>query len=359
MFGIQHIELTQFRNYRISVFDFHERIVAICGSNGIGKTNLLDAIHYLSFTKSYFNKPDSISSSSENSGFRINGRFTFNDNSKEVTLVFRENGKKELYVDQTNIHKFSDHIGEIPLVFIAPDDTKLLTGGSEERRNFLDTLLSQMDHDYLIHLIKYNKILLERNKFLKQLNDNLTDSHLLDVYNEQLVLHGTVILEKRLQFSDKIYSKILEIFHYLSDKNEEPTIAYESSTKPTTYLSELNNALQKDIILQRTTIGIHKDDINIQMNGFPFKQTASQGQKKSMLFAFKLASYEMLQSHKGFEPILMMDDIFEKLDQFRLTRLLKWVCIQHKGQVFMTDTHLDRLETLMKDISLPFQTIQL
>ena len=359
MFGIQHIELTQFRNYGISSYDFQERIIAICGSNGVGKTNLLDAIHYLSFTKSYFNKPDAISPSTENSGFRISGRFSFDNISKHVTIVFRENGKKELLVDQSNINKFSEHIGEIPLIFIAPDDTKLITGGSEERRNFIDTLLSQWDHEYLVHLISYNKTLLERNKFLKQLQDAPLNTQLLNVYNEQLVYHGTKILNKRLLFSEELHPKILDIYHFLSDKDEKPTITYEASTNPSSYFSDINKSLQKDILLQRTTVGIHKDDIDIQMDGLPFKQTASQGQKKSMLFACKLASFEMLQKHKGYEPILLMDDIFEKLDQFRLKRLLEWVCIQHQGQVFMTDTHADRLQTLMRDISLPFQTIQL
>jgi DNA replication and repair protein RecF len=333
--------------------------VAICGSNGIGKTNLLDAIHYLSFTKSYFNKPDAISSSSMNNGFRISGSFLLNEVSKEVAVVFRENGKKELQVDQSNINKFSEHIGEFPLVFIAPDDTKLLTGGSEERRNYLDTLLSQWDHEYLTHLIRYNKTLLERNKFLKQLQDGQLNTDLLDVYNQQLVLHGTEILNKRLHFTEELYPMILEIFHHLSDKDENPIITYEASTTSTTYLSDIIQSLQKDIVLQRTTIGIHKDDLDIQMDGLPFKQTASQGQKKSMLFACKLAAFKMLEKHKGYEPILLMDDIFEKLDQYRLNRLLEWVCTLHKGQVFMTDTHADRLEKLMKDISLPFQTIHL
>ena len=359
MFGIQNIELTQFRNYSKSSFQFHERIVAICGSNGIGKTNLLDAIHYLSFTKSYFNKPDAISPSFSDNGFRISGKFLLEEVSKDVSIVFRENGKKELQVDQSNINKFSEHIGAFPLVFIAPDDTKLITGGSEERRNYLDTLLSQWDHEYLTHLIRYNKTLLDRNKFLKQLQDSQLNLDLLDVYNQQLVIHGTEILNKRLLFIEELYPLILDIFHFLSDKDEKPIIAYEASTNSSSYLSDITKSLQKDIALQRTTIGIHKDDFDIQMNGLPFKQTASQGQKKSMLFACKLAAFKMLQKHKGYEPILLMDDIFEKLDQFRLNRLLDWVCKIHKGQVFMTDTHADRLEKLMKDISLPFQTIHL
>lgn len=359
LFGIHHIDLIQFRNYHSLSLDFKERIVAFCGNNGLGKTNLLDAIYYMGFTKSYFNKPDALSSEIPDGGFRINGIFGTDEKRTEVSVLLRENGKKELLVDQSPVQKFSDHIGKIPLVFIAPDDTKMITGPSEERRSFIDTLIAQYDHDYLFHLIKYNKTLLERNRFLKQIPFQHIDQHLLDSYDELLFQHGVPILKKRLDFCQSFFPKILSIFRFLSDERESPTVSYQSSTSISTYLEDLKNNLQKDLSLQRTGIGIHKDDIDIEMNGFPFKQTASQGQKKSMLFACKLASFEMLHQQKGFEPILLLDDIFEKLDQQRLKKLMEWVCVKHKGQVFMTDTHADRLNQLLDDISLPFQTINL
>ncbi len=359
LFGIHHIDLIQFRNYHTLSLDFKERIVAFCGSNGVGKTNLLDAIYYLGFTKSYFNKPDALSPEIPNGGFRINGSFGMDEQQTEVSILLRENGKKELLVDLSPVQKFSDHIGKIPLVFIAPDDTKMITGPSEERRAFIDALIAQYDHDYLVHLIKYNKTLLERNRFLKQMPYQQIDQHLLDSYDELLYQHGVPILKKRLDFSQLFFPKILHIFGFLSDERESPTVSYQSSTSISTYLIDIKNSLQKDFALQRTSIGIHKDDIDIEMNKLPFKQTASQGQKKSMLFALKLASFEMLHQQKGFEPILLLDDIFEKLDQQRLKKLMEWVCVQHQGQVFMTDTHADRLQQLLDDISLPFQTINL
>jgi DNA replication and repair protein RecF len=359
LFGIHHIELIQFRNYSSLALDFKERIVACCGNNGTGKTNLLDAIYYMGFTKSYFNKPDAVSSEHPQSGFRINGRFSFNENPMDVSILLRENGKKELLVDQSPVQKFSDHFGKVPMVFIAPDDTKLITGSSEERRSFIDTLIAQYDHDYLMHLIKYNKALLERNKFLKQIQFQYFDQQLLDTYDELLQQHGVPILQKRLDFCQSFFPKILQIFAFLSDEKETPSISYQSSTTISSYLDDIKRVAQKDIALQRTTIGIHRDDIEMEMNGLPFKQTASQGQKKSMLFACKLASFEVLHDQKGFEPILLLDDIFEKLDQHRLKRLMEWVCIHHKGQVFMTDTHVDRMKQLLNDISLPFQTINL
>lgn len=359
LFSIHHIDLIQFRNYHSISLDFKERIVAFCGNNGAGKTNLLDAIYYMGFTKSYFNKPDVISSEIPGGGFRISGSFGLDQKHTEVSVLLRENGKKELLVDQSPVQKFSDHIGKIPLVFIAPDDTKLITGSSEERRAFIDALIAQYDHDYLIHLIKYNKTLLERNRLLKQMPYQNLDQQLLDTYDELLFQHGVPILQKRLDFFESFFPSILQIFAFLSDEKEAPKVSYQSSTNVQSYLNDIKNSFQKDLILQRTSIGIHKDDMDIEMNGLPFKQTASQGQKKSMLFACKLASFEMLHQQKGFEPILLLDDIFEKLDQQRLKKLMEWVCVQHKGQVFMTDTHADRLQQLLSDISLPFQTIKL
>ena len=359
LFRIHHIDLTQFRNYSSSSFDFTERIITICGSNGIGKTNLLDAIYYLSFTKSYFSKTDAISIEKGETGFRIAGVFTHNNTSKEVSVVLRENGKKELSVDHEPIGRFSDHIGSIPILFVAPDDIKLITGTSEERRNFLDTLISQWDHDYLINLIKYNKTMQERNRFLKSISSPSYDIELLDSFDEQLCRYGSFIVEKRISFTHEIFPMIENVFSFLSDQQENPQLTYIQSTKVDSYLEQLKNSREKDIILQRTSIGVHKDDIEIEMNELPFKQIASQGQKKSMLFAMKLAAFELLKKHKGFDPVLLLDDIFEKLDEYRLKKLLEWVCVQHNGQVFMTDTHPERMNKLIEDISLPFQSVKL
>jgi len=359
LFRIHHIDLTQFRNYSSKSFDFTERIITICGSNGIGKTNLLDAIYYLSFTKSYFSKTDALSIEKGEAGFRISGCFSHDEISKEVTVVLRENGKKELTVDQELVSRFSDHIGSIPILFVAPDDIKLITGNSEERRNFLDTLISQWDHEYLINLIKYKKTLQERNRFLKSLSSATYDIQLLDTFDEQLCRYGTFILEKRISFVKEIFPMIEKVFSFLSDQQENPRLKYVQSTEVVSYLQQLKYNREKDILLQRTSVGVHKDDLDIEMNEMPFKQIASQGQKKSMLFALKLAAFELLKKHKGFDPVLLLDDIFEKLDDYRLKKLLEWVCIQHNGQVFMTDTHPERMNKLIEDISLPFQSVKL
>lgn len=359
MFKINHINLTQFRNTHSAAFSFENRITAICGLNGTGKTNLLDAVYYLCFTKSYFNKTDSGAVEKGSSGFSLHGSFTVSDNSIPVSLILRENGKKELSVDQEPISPFSSHIGKFPVVFIAPDDIILITGGSEERRKFIDTLLCQLDHDYMLQLIRYNKFLQDRNRYLKNVAGNFADPILLDSFDEQLVQSGIFLLNKRIAFLEGFIQSVIDSFGFISADKEKPELVYMPSTTVDVYARNMHYARQKDIILQRTSVGIHRDDIEILMNEMPFKQAASQGQKKSLLFAMKLAAFNALKLHFGYEPILLLDDIFEKLDQERLRRLLDWVCISNKGQVILTDTHHERVNDALTYISLPFQLINL
>ena len=359
MFKINHINLTQFRNAHSAAFSFENRITAICGLNGTGKTNLLDAIYYLCFTKSYFNKTDAGTVEKGSSGFGLHGSFTHSGDSLAVSLILRENGKKELSVDQEPITPFSSHIGKFPVVFIAPDDVILITGGSEERRKFIDTLLCQLDHDYLLQLIRYNKFLQDRNKYLKNVAGSIVDPILLDSFDEQLVQSGIFLLKKRMAFLEGFIQSVVDSFAFISTDKEKPGLIYMPSTSVVEYHSAMQKARQKDILLQRTSVGVHRDDIDIVMNEMPFKQAASQGQKKSLLFAMKLAAFNALKLHFGFEPILLLDDIFEKLDQERLKRLLDWVCIRNNGQVILTDTHHERVKDALTDISLPFQLINL
>ncbi len=359
MFKINHINLTQFRNAHSAAFSFENRITAICGLNGTGKTNLLDAVYYLCFTKSYFNKTDSSAVEKGSNGFGLHGSFSLSTNIIPVSIILRESGKKELLVDQEPITPFSSHIGKFPVVFIAPDDVILITGASEERRKFIDTLLCQLDQDYLLQLIRYNKFLQDRNKYLKNVAGSIVDTILLDSFDEQLVQSGIFLLKKRTAFLEGFIQSVVDSFAFISTAKEKPSLLYMPSTSVAEYQSAMQKARQKDILLQRTSVGVHRDDIDIVMNEMPFKQAASQGQKKSMLFALKLASFNVLKLHFGYEPILLLDDIFEKLDQERLSRLLDWVCIQNNGQVILTDTHHERVNDALSDISLPFQLINL
>ena len=358
--SIKHIQLTHFRNYHNSSFDFNERVVAICGLNGVGKTNLLDAVYFLCFSKSYFSKTDSFSVERGSEGFNVSGDFNRNGYTYPVSVILRENNKKELWREHEQISPFSKHIGQFPAVFIAPDDLILITGGSEERRKYIDTIISQLDQEYLIQLIRYNKCLQERNRYLKNnAGSGLIDNLVLDSLDAQLVISGKFILAKRVLFLSKLSNLVTKLFDYIANGQELPAIEYIPSTTNDHYEKDLVLARGKDIILQRTTIGIHRDDLKFHIHHAPFKESASQGQKKSLLFSLKLAEFILLKDHFGFEPILLLDDIFEKLDQERLQRLLKWVCEKNCGQVILSDTHHDRVESSLQDISVPFQIIQL
>jgi len=336
--------------------------VGICGSNGIGKTNLLDAIHYLCFTKSYFGKTDSQHVLNGAQGFRIAGKINAGGPRRETELVciLRETGKKEFLIDGEAYEKFARHIGKFPCVFIAPDDVQIITGTSEERRRFTDALLCQLDAQYLQHLINYNKILQQRNGYLKSLAaSKMADSQLLDVYDRQLTVHGNYVFEQRTLFLKQLVPLVKSFYEKIAGVNEEVNIVYESPLLTASLEVLLKQYRDKDLLLQRTTQGIHRDDLQFSLNDQTFKSIASQGQRKSLLFALKLAEFDILKENKGFAPFLLLDDVFEKLDRQRMHNLLDWVCVKNSGQVFITDTHKDRLETALNDLAQPFQVIEL
>ncbi|MBL0358764.1 MAG: DNA replication and repair protein RecF [Chitinophagaceae bacterium] len=354
--GLSKITITQFKNYDVATFNFSERVIGICGSNGRGKTNLLDAIYYLCFTKSYFTKTDAMNVQFSKDGFRLEGQFADN----KIVCIHRGTGKKEFYLNDVEYTKFSEHIGRFPAVMVAPDDVELITGGSEERRRYIDTVLSQVDTAYLQHLIIYNKVLQQRNSLLKRFADTgNTDWQLLEVVDGQLIQPGNYIYQKRKEFTAALLPLVQQFYNQIANNEELVTLQYESQLNENDFHTLLNQCRQKDFILQRSNGGIHKDDIGIQLNGQVFKSTASQGQRKSLLFSLKLAEFEMLKSNKGFAPLLLLDDVFEKLDDNRMQQLLHWVCKQNDGQVFITDTHKDRLEDAFTNLETSYQVIEL
>lgn len=360
MLQLIEISLTRFKNYLSRRFEFSERIVCICGNNGTGKTSLLDAVYYLCFTKSYFTRSDSYSIQQGQNGFRVEGNFLLNNKEEEAVCILRETGKKEFSVNALIYEKFSQHIGHYPCVIIAPDDALLITGGSEERRKFLDALLSQLDADYLKHLIICNKLLQQRNAFLRSLAENaVTDLSLLDVLDRQIAKPGIFIFEKRKVFLESFLPLVKKLYDEIASQPEELIFSYDSELLKASYPDLLKASRQKDCRAQRSTSGIHKDDIEIFLGNMPFRNIASQGQRKSLLFALKLAEMEILKREKGFSPLLLLDDVFEKLDENRMTNLLQKVCKENDGQVFITDTNRERLEQHLSYLSLPYQLIEL
>ncbi len=360
MVGIQQLSLVQFRNYIQKQFNFTDRIVGIVGPNGTGKTNVLDALYYLSFTKSYFSRPDAQNVHHAYQGLRIQGQYKINEEDIEVTCIIRENLKKEFYYDTEMYAKHSQHIGKIPCVMIAPDDVQIITGSSEERRRLVDSLLCQIHPEYLKYLIQYNKILVQRNSLLKLAAETGTiDALLLETLNEQLVHNGTPIFKFRSELMAELLPEVLSLYNHLAGQDDVIHIQYQSLLSNTPFEILLEQSLVKDKILQRTNVGIHKDDLVITIQGQPFKQEASQGQRKSLLFSLRLAEWKIIKKYKGFSPILLMDDIFEKLDEQRMIHLLDWVSNATDGQVFITDTHKERVADLLGKHLTSYQLIEI
>jgi DNA replication and repair protein RecF len=380
MFFLSNISLTQFKNYHFSTFDFSQKVIGICGLNGKGKTNLLDAAYYCCFTKSYFTKADGLNMQFGSDGFRIEAKtipvpyppagkgteLAEERKADEVVCIFRNggpqgpSGKKEVLLNGVAYTKLSEHIGKFPAVMVAPDDISLITDGSEERRRFMDTVLSQMDAGYLQKLVIYNKVLQQRNSLLKSFAEQgKTDWQLLEVLDEQLISPGEFIFSRRRTFAEALIPLVQKFYSRLADNNELITLQYDSRLFDSSFYDLLNNYRQKDFALQRSNAGIHKDDILFQLNGQVFKTTASQGQRKSLLFALKLAEFELLKENKGYAPLLLLDDVFEKLDDNRIHQLLQWVCNENNGQVLITDTHKERLQEAFEKLHTAYQIIEL
>lgn len=360
MLRINNISLVQFRNYPQTNFTFPNKVTGFCGPNGSGKTNLLDAIYYLCFTKSYFGKSDAQNTQFGSQGFRLEGQFDLTEQLYRTLCVVRETGKKEFGVNNEVYSRMAQHIGKFTCVMIAPDDVNIIMDGSEERRKFIDYTLSQLDAAYLQTLIDYNKILQQRNSLLKQAAETgRLDEPLLDIYSAQLVASGNQIYQKRTRFLETFIPRAIQLYNDIAGNIEKLSIRYISNLQSDSFDKILKQNRTRDLALQRTSQGVHRDDLEFNLNGEVFKSTASQGQRKSLLFAIKLAEFEILLEVKGFAPILLLDDVFEKLDEQRMQNLLARVCIANKGQVFISDTHPARLQQALQQLNVDHRVIEL
>jgi DNA replication and repair protein RecF len=354
---LKQISVLNFKNYTDSSVSFLPEVNAFTGANGAGKTNLLDAIHYLSLCKSYFNPIDSQHIKKGEEYFMVQGEFEREDRPDVISCSLKKNQKKQFKRNKKDYPRLADHIGQFPLVMISPNDTLIILEGSEERRKFVDNVISQTDNRYLDTLIAYNKILLQRNMLLKNIKEKgVFDIGLLEVLNMQLVEVGHIIYQKRKAFMETFTPSFQRHYQYLSDSAEEVTLQYDSQLHQADFMQLLEFSLEKDRILERTTNGIHKDDLLFTIHGeMPLKKFGSQGQQKSFLIALKLAQYTYLQEQNKFKPLLLLDDIFDKLDDKRTKKLMKMVSNDEFGQIFITDTDATRIRNIFDEIQQPIR----
>lgn len=358
---LKSIQLINYKNFTAKSFDFDEKINCLVGNNGVGKTNVLDAIYHLSQTKSYFNPITSQNIKHGEDFFVIDGNFT-NDDSHEEHIVcnYKKGQKKIIKRNGKAYERFSEHIGSIPLVIISPADRDLIVEGSETRRKFIDHVISQSDKAYLQNLISYHRVLSQRNALLKYFAKNRTfnvDS--LSVYDAQLVKYATPIYEKRRHFIQTLIPVFQKHYQSISNGNEHIDLLYKSQLEQTRLNELLVQNIEKDRILQFTSVGIHRDDLSFLIDAHPIKKFGSQGQQKSFLIALKLAQFDIVKKQAKRTPILLLDDIFDKLDDERVSKLISMVHKERFGQIFITDTHFERTEEVVKNIHQTYKIFNL
>lgn len=349
---LKSITLTNYKSFSAKTVDFDPKINCFIGPNGIGKSNVLDAIYHLSFGKSYFNPISSQNIKHGEDFFAIKGSYK-NESKEEVVIInFKKNDKKVIKRNNKKYEKFSDHIGFIPLVIISPSDRNLIAEGSDIRRKFIDSVISQSDKKYLENLINYNKILTQRNSLLKLIFKNKNfDKQTIQVYDSQLESIGEKIHMKRKMFLNDFIPVFKDKYKSISNNNEDVDIRYKTDLEFDKLSVLLQENIEKDMFLQYTSKGIHKDDLVFNINDYSVKKFGSQGQQKSLLIALKLAQFDFLKSQNKNNPILLLDDIFDKLDKNRVKQIINLVSADDFGQIFISDTDEERTIESIKEIN--------
>ncbi|HJG76792.1 DNA replication/repair protein RecF [Phocaeicola barnesiae] len=347
---LKRISILNYKNLEQAELSFSRKMNCIIGKNGMGKTNLLDAVYYLSFCKSATNPIDSQNIRHDQDFFVIQGFYeTDTQEPEEVYCGLKRKQKKQFKRNKKEYIRLSDHIGFIPLVLVSPADSLLIAGGSEERRRFMDVVISQFDREYLEALIRYNKALMQRNTLLK--SDIEPEEELMAVWEEMMATAGTVVYQKRKAFIDEFIPVFQSYYAFISQDREEVSLAYESHAAQGDLLQLIQESRQRDRIMGYSLKGVHKDDLVMQLGEFPIKREGSQGQNKTYLIALKLAQFEFLKrTGSQTTPLVLLDDIFDKLDASRVEQIVKLVAGDNFGQIFITDTNRDHLDKILKKI---------
>jgi len=369
---IQKITLANFKNHTQKSFDFSPQINCFIGNNGVGKTNILDALHYISVGKSFLGNSDfnNIKSRMTNDGsweyedfFVIEAEIKNDEKEDIIKILQPKNSKKIIKKNDKTYDRIADHIGYLPSVMISPYDSNLISDSGESRRKFLDAMISQTDSEYLFDLIQYQKTVQQRNALLKYFAKNRTfDKDSLEIYDEPITHFGTKIFEKRKDFVAKLNPVVQHFYEIISGGKEQVSVVYESHLMGNLDFAKSGNSkqifenllkenIERDRALTYTSKGIHKDDLLFEMNGNLIKKTGSQGQQKSFLIALKLAQINRIKELTGKSPVLLLDDIFDKLDDHRVSQLIELVNQENFGQIFITDTHKERTENVVKRIN--------
>lgn len=352
---LERLSLINFKNHDEAQLEFCPKFNCFVGNNGMGKTNLLDAIHYISFCKSFFNSVDSQNIKHDLPFFSIQGWINKNGKTDEIFCGVKRGHKKQFKHNKKEYDRLSEHIGLYPLVMISPSDIELIWDGSEVRRKFMDSIISQYDKVYLEKLIAYNHVLQQRNALLKQFHENRSfDSTTLEIWDEQLVIHGEGIVKARIKFLEEFIPLFNKNYQFISDSTEQVSLEYDSALKDKSYKALLLASIGRDSAVHYTTVGPHRDDLEFKLMGNSLKKFASQGQQKSYLLALKLAQFEFIKEKKNTKPLLLLDDIYDKLDATRFKKLIELVSGNDFGQVFITDTHPERIQELFLNNHSPY-----
>jgi len=357
---LTQLKLYNFKNFADKTFLFDKKINAFVGNNGVGKTNVLDAIYLLALGKSYFNDNIRQLIRFDETAFSVNGTFIIGDKQEDINISYRLDKKKLIKRNNKVYDRIADHVGLIPLVMISPYDRDLITESGETRRKFIDKIISQADANYLSALINYRKVLSQRNRLLKYFAANHHfDTETLSVYDTQLDQYGMLIHQKRVRFMHDFAPLLQKKYQILSQGKEMVAIRYQSDLQQNTLLNLLSENIQKDRLLQHTSKGIHRDDFLFEINDKPIKKFGSQGQQKSYLISLRLAEFEFLKQKSNQIPILLFDDIFDKLDAGRVEQIVKMVNNDTFGQIFITDTHAERTQELIENIHQSYKVFPL
>jgi DNA replication and repair protein RecF len=357
---LKKLSLTNFKNYGQADLEFSSKINCIVGNNGVGKTNILDAIHYLSLTKSFFNNIDSVSIRHGEEFFIIQGLFVKDGEEDNIFCSFHRQKQKMLKRNGKEYERLSDHVGRYPVVMISPADNALISEGSEERRKFMNKIISQYNAEYLDSALNYNKALQQRNKLLRDFNaTNNYDDEMLSVWDAQLIKYGVFVYSERDMLINELIPVFREYYSMVSNRKEKVRLKYRSHLSEGDFTGILKDALNKDRLLEYTTVGIHKDDLLFEMDGYSVRSLGSQGQQKSFLVALKLAKFDYIKRKAGFPPILLLDDIFDKFDADRVAQIIRLVGNHRFGQIFITDTHQDRLHNILSTLDTDYKLFRI